>query len=150
MDKKRNEIAAGGTSQAHSRGIEAPASKRLKLLVTIVNRNEADFYMDVLQSLEINFQFTAMANGTAKTEMLQYLGLSDTDKCVIFSIVREDCARNALDALEKRFHSIRGGSGVAWTTPLSSVVGVAIYQFLSNNRMGISHDHLEAKEEMHK
>lgn len=147
MDKKIPGISDSKTVLSHQRGVEAPASKRLKLLVTIVNRNKADFYMDVLQSLEINMQLTVMANGTAKTEMLQYLGLSNTERSVIFSIVREDRAKEALETLEDRFSKIRGGWGIAWTIPLSSVIGVAIYQFLSNNRRGISHEHHASKEE---
>lgn len=147
MDKKIPGIPDSKTTLSHQRGVEAPASKRLKLLVTIVNRNKADFYMDVLQSLEINMQLTVIANGTAKTEMLQYLGLSNTEKSVIFSIVREDRAKEALETLEDRFSKIRGGQGIAWTIPLSSVIGVAIYQFLSNNRMGLSHEHHASKEE---
>ena len=40
------------------------------------------------------------ASGTAGAETLRLLGLSDTDKVVIFSVIREDRATAALDALE--------------------------------------------------
>ena len=33
--------------------------KKLKLLVTVVNRNKAEFYVDFLSGFEVNFQFTA-------------------------------------------------------------------------------------------
>ena len=36
--------------------------------------------------------------------------------------------------LEEKFETIRNGKGVAFTVPLSSVIGVSMYQFLSNNR----------------
>ena len=107
--------------------------RKLKLLVTVVNRNKTEFYMDFLSGFEVNFQTSVLAQGTAKSETLYMLGLEDSDKSVIFSIVREDKAVEAMHALEDKFHSLKNGKGIAFTIPLSSVIGVAIYQFLSNS-----------------
>ena len=112
----------------------ALAPKKLKLLVTVVNKSKAEFYMDLLHSFEVNLQMQMNAQGTAGSEMLHYLGLEQSEKRVIFSIIREDRAEEALKALEEKFATIRGGKGIAYTVPLSGVIGVAIYQFLSNNR----------------
>ena len=114
------------------------APRRLKLLVTIVNRNKAEFFMDLLQSQEINVQLALAGEGTASTDMLQLLGLADSEKSVIFSLVREDRAREALNLLGDKFQTVRGGKGIAYTIPLKSVVGVAIYRFLTNNRTPIN------------
>ncbi len=108
--------------------------KKLKLLVTVVNKNKAEFYMDLLHDFEVNLQLQMNAQGTAGSEMLHYLGLEESEKRVIFSIVREDRAPEALKLLEEKFTTVRGGKGIAYTVPLSGVIGVAIYQFLSNNR----------------
>ena len=40
------------------------------------------------------------------------------------------------ELLEDKFHSVRGGKGICFAVPLSSVIGVNLYQFLSDNRMG--------------
>ena len=111
--------------------------KKLKLLVTIVNRNKTEFYLDLLSGFEINFQTSVLGQGTAHSETLRLLGLEDLDRGVLFSIIREDNAESALQALEDKFQTVRGGKGIAFTIPLSGVVGVAIYQFLSNNKTGI-------------
>jgi nitrogen regulatory protein PII len=107
--------------------------RKLKLLVTVVNRNKTEFYMDFLSGFEVNFQTSVLAQGTAKSETLYMLGLEDSDKSVIFSVVREDKANEAMHALEDKFHTLKNGKGIAFTIPLSSVIGVAIYQFLSNS-----------------
>ena len=112
----------------------AIAPKKLKLLVLVVNKNKADFYIDFLQSFEVNMQMQMHAQGTAGSEMLHYLGLEESEKRVIFSIIREDRAPDAMKALEEKFTTLRGGKGIAYTVPLSSVAGVAIYQFLSNHQ----------------
>ncbi len=110
------------------------AFRKLKLLVTVVNRSKTEFYMDFLHAFEVNFQTSVLAQGTAKSETLHLLGLEDADKSVIFSVIREDKAAEALHALEEKFHTLKKGKGIAFTIPLSSVIGVAIYRFLSNNR----------------
>ena len=114
--------------------------KKLKLLVTVVNRNKSEFYMDFLSGFEVNFQTSVLGQGTAKSETLHLLGLEDSDKSVIFSVIREDKAEEILHALEDKFHTVRNGKGIAFTTPLSSVIGVAIYRFLSNNRTVVRED----------
>ena len=43
-------------------------------------------------------------------------------------------AENALHGLEDKFYKLRGGKGIAFTVPLSSVIGVGLYKFLSNNK----------------
>ena len=108
--------------------------KKLKLLTTIINRNKAEFFVDLLQGYEVNFQLRILANGTAKSEMLHLLGLENEEKCVIFSVIREDKAEEILHVLQDKFASVRGGKGIAFTSPLSSVIGVTAYGFLSNNK----------------
>ena len=110
------------------------APRKLTLLVTVVNRNKAEFYADFLQSFEVNMQLITNAKGTASKETLHYLGLVETDKAVIFSVIREDCAAEALSALEQKFKTIKNGKGIAFTTPMTGTIGVAIYQFLSNTQ----------------
>lgn len=108
------------------------APRKLKLLVTVVNREKAEFYMDFLQSFEVNFQTAMAARGTASKETLRLLGIGETDKTVIFSIIREDMCDKALSALEQKFKTIKNGKGIAYTVPMTGTIGVAIYRFLSN------------------
>ena len=109
--------------------------KKLKLLITVVNRKKTEFYMDYLTSFEVNFQTALAAQGTAKSDTLYLLGLEDSDKSVIFSVVREDKVTDIMHGLEDKFQTLKNGKGIAFTIPLTSVIGVAIYRFLSNNRM---------------
>jgi len=108
--------------------------KKLKLLVTVVNRNKTEFFIDYIGGFDVNFQTSVNAQGTAKSETLSLLGLENADKSVIFSVIREEKAEEILRGVNERFHKLRGGKGIAFTIPLSSVIGVAIYRFLSDNR----------------
>ena len=108
--------------------------KKMKLFVTVVARKKAEFFTDYISGFEVNFQTSVLAQGTAKSETLRMLGLEDSDKSVIFSVIREDRAEEIMQGLAQKFQTVRNGKGIAFTTPLSSVIGVAIYRFLSNAR----------------
>lgn len=131
-------LQAGKMRLQGKRQAPQASPKGLKLLVTIVGRSKAEFYMDLLQSMEINVQMALSGYGTASTDMLQLLGLSNLDKSVILSVVREDRARETLTLLGEKFKTVRGGKGIAYTIPLTSVIGVANYRFLSNNRTPVN------------
>ncbi len=122
---------AVGKAKQNSRAV---TSNRLKLLVTIVGRNKAEFYADLIQSFDVNMQMIALATGTANERMLGLLGLTDNEKAVLFSVVREEKINDALHVLGEKFKTIKDGKGVAFTIPLTSVIGTLIYGFLSNNR----------------
>ena len=109
--------------------------KKLKLLVTVVNRNKAEFFIDLIGGFDVNLQTSVSAQGTAKSETLYMLGLEESDKSVIFSVLREDRAEEAMRGFEEKFHVLRNGKGIAFTIPMTSVIGVSLYRFLSDNRM---------------
>ena len=114
--------------------------KKLKLCVTVVNRSKTEFYTDFLSGFEVNFQTSVLAKGTARSEALHLLGLEDSDKSVILSVIREDKAEEILHALDEKFKRVRNGKGIAFTIPLSSVIGVAIYRFLSNHKTPVKEE----------
>ena len=114
--------------------VNETAIKKLKLLFTVVDRNKTEFYLDVLSQFEVNFQMAAGGKGTATSDLVEMLGLN-IHKGVILSVVREDMVDTVLNCLEDKFATIRGGKGIAFAVPLSSVIGVNLYRFLSNNRM---------------
>ncbi len=135
--KSLDKAPARRTLQRKNKKTVSVAPQKLKLLFTIVNRSKAEFYMDLLQSFDINMQISVYGNGTANTETLRYLGLTDSEKAVIISVIKESKVKEALSLLEDKFNTIKNGKGIAYTVPMTGTVGVAIYQFLSNNRMTV-------------
>ena len=109
--------------------------KKLKLLVTVVDRRKGEFYLDVISQFDVNCQMALSGLGTAQSELLELLGL-ESHKAVILSVVREDQMEAVMNCLEDKFATIKKGKGIAFAVPLSSVIGVNLYQFLSNNRQG--------------
>ena len=83
--KKTSNTSSSKKTAPESRTV---APQKLKLLFTVVNRSKAEFYIDLLHAFDVNMQMTMAAWGTASTEMLTYLGLTDSEKALIVSVIR--------------------------------------------------------------
>ena len=115
--------------------INESAIKKLKLLFTVVDRSKGEFYMDVISQFDVNCQMILAGMGTAKSDLIDLLGLN-IHKAVILSVVREDQVEPIIHCMEDKFATIKNGKGISFAVPMSSVIGVNLYQFFSNNRQG--------------
>ena len=116
-----------------SNTINDSAIKKLKLLFTVVERQKSEFYLDVISQFDVNCQMAMSGMGTAASDLVELLGL-EPHKAVILSVVREDKVDEIMNTLEDKFATIRNGKGIAVAVPLSSVIGVNMYLFLSDRR----------------
>ncbi len=140
LRRKKVEAATATSPPEPVAGRNTVKSNRLKLLITVVGRSKAEYYADLIQSLDVNMQVTAFGHGTADAKMLVLLGLDNSEKAVIFSIIQENKVPEAVSMLEEKFKTIKDGKGVAFTVPLSSVIGTLIFSFLSNTRITVKED----------
>ena len=116
-----------------SNSVNESAIKKLQLLFTVVDRPKGEFYLDVISQFDVNCQLILPGMGTAASELLELLGL-EPHKAVILSVVREDMVDEIMNTLEDKFATIRNGKGISFAVPLSSVIGVNLYRFLSDRR----------------
>ena len=116
-----------------SNTVNDSAIKKLKLLITVVDRQKGEFYLDVISQFDVNCQMALGGLGTAASELVELLGL-EPHKAVILSVVREDRVEEIMNTLEDKFATIRNGKGIAFAMTLSSVIGVNMYRFLSDRR----------------
>ena len=114
----------------HTRNI---APMKLELLLAIVQNDKAAFYSSLIQSHQANLQLTVPAKGTTHL-ILKYLGFTDRPKSLVMSVVRADQAAGLIDLLDRTFQKGKGYKGIAFTVPMTSVVGTLVYGFLSNDK----------------
>jgi hypothetical protein len=107
--------------------------RKLKWLITIIDRTKALFYLDLLEQFEVNVQMVLYGRGTANSQMLDLLGLAESDKAVIVSFIREDKVKEALETLGDKFQKVKNGKGIAYTIGMDSIIGVSMYQLLTND-----------------
>lgn len=131
---EKKKAVKNAVAKVKGNGTNTVTSNKLEMLVTVVSRNKGEYYADLIQSFDVNLQVIALANGTADAKTLRYLGLTDTEKSVIFSVIQQDKLPDALNTLDEKFKTVKGGKGIAYTIPLTSVIGKLLFGFLSNNR----------------
>jgi hypothetical protein len=113
------------------------APDKLELIIAIVHSDKVRFYTNLIQSMEANLHLTVPASGTSEKAIMDYLGLNQSNRSAIISVVREDKEKDLLEALDDNFTNLKGGGGIAFTLPLSSLIGTLVYGFLSNDKRTI-------------
>lgn len=131
--KKKVKLPVEETVEAEDFDSNGLSSDRLLMLFTIIDRTKADYFIDTIQEHEVNLQLSAMAQGTVTKDLIEMLGLDNSDKTVLFSIIKEEKEEEILEMLDKKFKTVKKAKGIAFTVPLTSVIGVSSYGFLSNN-----------------
>ncbi len=118
---------AGVPSQ---QAVESKAPVAVKLLFLVVQPQKAEYYSDLLQAHTVNLIMQCQGRGTAPTQIAEMLGIADDDRAVLIGTLRGDKEQEILRLLEGRFKTIKNGKGIAFTVPMSSVIGATFYQFL--------------------
>ncbi len=107
---------------------------KLMMLITVIQKGKGTFFSDFLKTFGANLQICIVGTGTARTDLVEFLGLKDNKRTIIFSIVREDKLKEIFAALEERFHTVNNDTGISFAVPLSSMIGKLSYGFLSNDQ----------------
>ena len=108
--------------------------QKIKLVFTIVNRGKGHLFLDLIENNGVNMQLLLEGEGTAPYNLNNLWGLAHKERDVVISIVPEDKVKKVIKMLDTKFESVRNGDGIAFSIPISSVIGVAVYQFLVDNR----------------
>ena len=96
-------------------------NKKYKLLTTIVARGKGDKVVAMFNQKEIMFNLIILGEGTADSEILDYLGIGEIDKDVVLSIVSEDKIEDVMKDLREKMQFSLPGKGIAFTVSLSSI-----------------------------
>ena len=103
----------------------------LYLMSTITDREKWKKFRSFYRSFGIEVTLSTVASGTAASEMLNYFGLEESEKVVIFAFVTRELWRTVKDGLQKQLRIYVPGTVIAFIIPLSSIGGKKQLQFLT-------------------
>lgn len=103
---------------------------KLYLMTTIVDRKAAQKYTSLYTENQMLVKYTTLGNGTATSEVLDYLGLEEAEKTILFSVLEEEHWLEVKKQLRQKLQIDAPGGGIAFIIPLSSVGGKKTLQFL--------------------
>ena len=111
----------------------ADSMERIKLMITIVDRDKtaraAEMFAAAGVGADAMLHYAAPAMGTANSDLLDYLGLGETGKSFILSLVPQGMVPHLLRTAREMLQLSRPGKGILFTMPLSGV-GRAVAQRL--------------------
>lgn len=105
--------------------------KKIKLLVTIVNRGKGEKLTELYRSNNISYNIICLGRGTANSDILEYLGIGESEKDVVISVVHEEDIENVMQKLNDKLNFSSQGTGIAFTIPISSVDRNATLKYIS-------------------
>ncbi len=114
--------------------------EKLKLYILIVPRNHSDYFINEFKKTDIACNFVVYGKGTATKDIFELLGIGETSKDIIFSLVKENDIEKIKSIAEYRFNVSKTAKGIGFSIPLSSVAGVLMYRYLTNTKENISKD----------
>ena len=110
--------------------------KRLVLYTVIVPRGQAENIMRLFKANKSSAQFVQYGEGTASNAIKDILGVEDTHKDIVYSIVREDAVPDIKKELDIFFVASKKNRGIAYTISLNTFVGVKLYKFFTQTVRG--------------
>ena len=94
---------------------------RTKALVSIVNRDDEDELKEILDDVSVALSFTFAGTGTARSAVLDYLGIGNTEKSFVVSLIPESDEETIMRELRARMSLYLVGRGISFTVPLTAV-----------------------------
>ncbi len=107
--------------------------KGVKLLISIVDRGKGEGVVRLLERHGSLFHTIVLGRGTARKNLLDYLGLGETEKDLVLSGVSEINATEVVTYLTHAMQFDSPGRGIAFTLPISSVSGRRALDYLTGN-----------------
>jgi hypothetical protein len=105
--------------------------ERLKLMITIVAREQGNRVVKELRDLGVTFNMESIAYAAVGSEIVEILGLTKSDCDIVFSVVTESKVKAAMSMVEYKFSLDDPGTGLAFCVPLSGVGGPLSLKYIS-------------------
>ena len=108
--------------------------KDLYLLITIVQRADAQEYEEFFRAHSVGVSYSIPSNGTAHARTLSLLGLEKTEKTMLFSLVSGTTLTSLKRALTVEMKIDLPNRGVSMAVPLSGVGGMRTLEYMMSGQ----------------
>lgn len=104
---------------------------KLKLLFIITDRKSELKITESLRAYGVNTYNSVYGYGTARSELLEVLGIGEIERAIIITTVMESKLSDVYGILNTEYHFKEAGKGIAFTVPVTAVGGMATLKVLS-------------------
>lgn len=100
---------------------KAPRQNRAKLLISIVNRKDEALLKSILDDCSVALSIAFAGTGTARSAVLDYFGIGETEKTVMLSLFPESDEELLIREIRAKMALYLVGRGISFTIPLTGV-----------------------------
>ena len=94
---------------------------RPKLLISVLNPDDDEKMAQILNEYSVSLNYAFAGTGTARSNVLDYLGIDILEKSVMFSLIPECDEDLILGQIQKKMALYLVGRGISFTLPLSGI-----------------------------
>lgn len=98
--------------------------KGIKLMVIITNGGKGSKLVSLLSKYGVYYCNSVRGRGTANKEVLDFLGIGDTEKDLIFALLDEARVEEVFEFFKKDTEFVGGRKGIAFTMSLDSITSM--------------------------
>ncbi len=122
--KKLQSKRSSGADGKASGGTRSDRGGNLKALVGILTLRDAEKLTELINGSCAALSYEADAKGTARSSVLDYLGLGETEKKIVISLFPERAEEAVLKEIRENMHLYLAGKGICFTVPLTGASAI--------------------------
>ncbi|WP_207302951.1 P-II family nitrogen regulator [Bacilliculturomica massiliensis] len=103
----------------------------IKLLIVILPRGKGEEAAKLCRENGLTFSMISPAYGAAGTHFMDYLGLSDSEKDCVFTVVRSEFSHEMLTRIHRYFRMNEPNTGIAISLSITGVSGPRALRYIS-------------------
>lgn len=122
--KKLQSKRSSGAGGKASGGTRSDRGGNLKALVGILTLRDAEKLTELINGSCAALSYEADAKGTARSSVLDYLGLGETEKKIVISLFPGRAEEAVLKEIRENMHLYLAGKGICFTVPLTGASAI--------------------------
>ena len=112
---------------------EQAALSALHMVVVIVDGGKSEKVIKICREARVMMHYVSLGHGTARTEMLDLLGLGETPKDAVMCLVPGHAMAGLLETLAEKMQMRYPGKGIAFAIPLNGASGRLYHALITEN-----------------
>lgn len=104
------------------------------LLTAIISPDRVNSFEDFFTQHRTPTMMKTMGIGTASSDILDYLGIGESDKEVLFTVVSKSRGRQLMKNMDRQLQLYIPGNGIAFSVPLASFAGMTALEMMCGEK----------------
>lgn len=100
-------------------------NESLNIIIAIVDRGKGKYVSEIYSKNKVLYSIVARGNGTANSEIMDYLGLDEPKKEVVCGLCAKSMVSVIFSELESELDFAKPGTGIAFSIPLDSLCNIS-------------------------